>query len=70
MKVVCARCNGEVELLESLQKSKLGVVQIRGCCPNCLDEGNQPRWVMWIPYRESKLVKQLLEAAYVVDRKV
>lgn len=54
MIATCRKCTYQGELDESLQKISDAVVQIRGVCTSCQS------WVMWVPYKESTLVKSLL----------
>lgn len=58
MKIMCYRCNEEIEPKESLQKVREDFIQIRGDCPLC------GRWIKWIPYKDSELVKSIILQAY------
>ena len=58
----CFKCSKDYEkLIETLNKASSGMYQIRGECPNCL------QWVKWVPYRDSHIIKQVLDAFYNLD---
>lgn len=48
-------------MVESLSRASNGMYQIRGECPKCR------AFIMWIPYRDSKVVKNILSAFYYLD---
>ncbi len=53
----CIFC--QTPLKESLQLFEAtGVIHVRGDCPKC------DKWIMWIPYKDSKIVQDLLFDAY------
>jgi len=54
----CYSCDKDIEVKERLNKTSNGMIQIRGSCPHC------DRWIKWIPYADSKIIKKLLEEEY------
>ena len=52
----CSGCEKEfVSPSESFQPIPGGVYHIRGVCPAC------GKWIKWIPYKDSVLVKEAIE---------
>ena len=59
IKVKCNRCLHLINqdtLIESIQRAANGVIHIRGECPLCR------MWIKFVPYRDSKIIKNLLIA--------
>ena len=54
MKAKCNKCSYFGEMYEHIQITKDGVPQVRGMCGKCTE------WVMWVPYKDSPLVKKIL----------
>lgn len=50
----CVQCQKDVVRKESLKKKVDGTFMIRAECPLC------GRWIRWIPYADSTLVKQAI----------
>lgn len=58
MKLYCFTCNKEIEVKETLNKTNNGIIQIKGACPDC------GRWIKWVPYADSMIVKDLLNKKF------
>ena len=43
------------DLVENLNVASNGMLQVRGKCPKC------DKWIEWVSYKESKLVKKALK---------
>lgn len=54
----CSKCGHISELKEDLHKAKNDMIMIRGSCPSC------QKWLKWVPYGDSEIVKELLKRAY------
>ena len=54
----CFTCNKDIEAKETLKKASNGMIQIKGSCPIC------DRWIKWIPYADSIIVKDLLNRKF------
>lgn len=50
----CSKCGQIEKLKESIDVAQNNTPMIRGSCPTC------GKWIMWVPYKESYLVKDLL----------
>lgn len=50
----CPKCSYSGEIDESLNKTISNTIQIRGNCVKC------GRWLLWVPYAESSIVKSIL----------
>jgi len=64
MKYQCGKCKEMFnvwEMIESLQLNSNGAIQIRGECPKCR------AWAKWIPYSDSKHVRNILDLFYHND---
>ena len=57
-RIICSHCCQESEIYEALQKVENVGIQIRGECWTCR------RWIKWVPYKDSYLVKNILFAFY------
>lgn len=60
----CKDCHNIDTLEERLQKIGDGRIQIRGTCRKCKG------WVMWVPYANSYIVKEIVQHAYNLNRKL
>lgn len=58
MKLHCFTCNKDIEAKETLNKASNGMIQIKGTCPDC------NRWIKWIPYADSSIVRGLLNKEF------
>ena len=59
--IYCGTCKMTISkncLKETLNKATNGMIQIKGQCPICL------RWIKWVPYADSVLVKKILNEYY------
>lgn len=56
--LTCYTCNKNILPKETLKKAKNGMIQIEAKCPKC------GRWLKWMPYADSIIVKELLEKEY------
>jgi endogenous inhibitor of DNA gyrase (YacG/DUF329 family) len=54
MNKYCFTCKKDVHLKEQLHKATNNMIMVRGSCPFC------GRWIKWIPYADSELVKRIL----------
>lgn len=54
----CYTCHKDIDIKETLNKASNGMMQIKGACPIC------GRWIKWIPYADSEIVKNLLNKEY------
>ena len=64
--VKCLQCKqvfGADCYIESLQLATNGMIQVRGECPYCRS------WLKWIPYKDSRYVKDILKYFYHGDLK-
>lgn len=57
-KARCPSCN-ELSEVETLRKFSNGLVNVEGRCGNC------DKWLRWTPYRDSRIVRKLLDEAFV-----
>ena len=54
----CYTCKKEAKLKEELHKATNDMIMVRGSCPFC------NRWIKWIPYKYSEIVKKVLLDEY------
>jgi hypothetical protein len=56
--LICYNCNKNITPKETIKKAKNGMIQIKAKCPDC------NKWIKWMPFADSIIVKELLEKEY------